>query len=350
MKGFSEFSKSSKSSKSIGLLVSAAIVTLWSGTAQAANPEQVDRASSSVNNSPVNSLVNFPAVHTTGAESLELGEFRKSGLVGITNASPAQAPLEIGASEIGISEIGAIAELEATNPNQVPNNISLPSTANVIASGTNNSTANITANSTELPLESINSFTSINPSINLTDSINPANNLDLSAVSTSAGDLAPEPTESILAQEGLPRRVAPFTPTSYVGIGLNLGLSDDGSALGQSRFLFYGKLGITPEVSFRPAILLGNDTTFLLPITYDFPLQPADAIQPTSFVPYLGGGAIIATGSGDSDIGFLLSGGIDLPISRDFTATAGLNVGFIRSNTDFGILLGVAYNISGFRF
>ncbi len=333
MKGFSEFpksskfSKSSKSSKSIGLLVSAAIVTLWSGTAQAANPEEVDRASSSVNNSPVNSLVDFPAVHTTRAESLELGEFRKSNIAGIINTSPDHTSLEIGTSEIGISEIGTIAELEAANP---------------------------TGKITELPLEPINSFTSINSSINPlidpNDSINPANNLDLSAVSTSAGDLAPEPAEAILAQEVLPRRVAPFTPTSYVGIGLNLGLNDDGSALGQSRFLFYGKLGITPEVSFRPAILLGNDTTFLLPITYDFPLQPADAIQPTSFVPYLGGGAIVATGSGNSDIGFLLSGGIDLPISRDFTATAGLNVGFIRSNTDFGILLGVAYNISGFRF
>jgi len=327
MKGFSKFFKSSKSSKSIGLLVSAAIVTLWSGTAQAANPEQVDRASSSVNNSPVNFLVDFPAVHTTGAESLELGEFRKSSLVSITNSSLDQAPLEIGASEISLSEIGAIAELEATNP---------------------------TGKTTELPLEPINSFTSINSSINPlidpNDSINPANNLDLSAVSTSAGDLAPEPAESILAQEGLPRRVAPFTPTSYVGIGVNLGLSDDGSALGRGRFLIYGKLGITPEISFRPAVLLGNDTTFLLPITYDFPLQPADAIQPTSFVPYLGGGAIVATGSGESNIGFLLSGGVDLPITRDFTATAGINVGFLRSNTDFGILLGVAYNISGFRF
>lgn len=335
MKGFSEFSKSSNSSKSIGLLVSAAIVTLWSGTAQAANPDQLDRVSSAVNNSSVNFLVDFPAeVHTTGAESLELGDFRKSSLTGIANTSPDQAPLEIGASEIGVSEIGAIAELEATNSNPTID-------------------SNSTVKATEQPLEPINSFTTINSSanfsINPTDSINPANNLDLSAVSTSAGDLAPEPSESTIAQ-GLPTRVAPFTPTSYVGIGVNLGLSDDGSALGRGRFLIYGKLGITPEISFRPAALLGNDTTFLLPITYDFPLQPADAIQPTSFVPYLGGGAIVATGSGESNLGFLLSGGVDLPISRDFTATAGLNVGFLRSNTDFGILLGVAYNFSGFRF
>jgi hypothetical protein len=316
MKGFSRFSKSSKSSKSVGLLVAAAIVTLWGGTAQATNPTQIDRASNSGNNSTVNFLVD----------------------------SPDHASLEI-----GVSAVGAIPELEATSPNQVPSNIPLPSTASLIASGADTTPVNTTANTLELPLESINSFTSINPSINPLDSINPANNIDLSAMSTSAGDLAPEPTESTLAQ-GLPSRVAPFTPTSYVGIGVNLGLSDDGSALGRGRFLIYGKLGITPEISFRPAALLGNDTTFLLPITYDFPLQAADAIQPTSFVPYLGGGAIVATGSGDSNIGFLLSGGVDLPISRDFTATAGLNVGFIRSNTDFGILLGVAYNISGFRF
>jgi hypothetical protein len=45
----------------------------------------------------------------------------------------------------------------------------------------------------------------------------------------------------------------------------------------------------------------------------------------------------------DSTIGPLLTGGVDVPVSRRVTATAGVNVGFI-DRTDVGLLLGVGYN------
>jgi hypothetical protein len=41
--------------------------------------------------------------------------------------------------------------------------------------------------------------------------------------------------------------------------------------------------------------------------------------------------------------GFLLTGGVDVPLSPQFTATAGVNVGFI-DDTEVGLLLGVGYN------
>jgi hypothetical protein len=34
---------------------------------------------------------------------------------------------------------------------------------------------------------------------------------------------------------------------------------------------------------------------------------------------------------------------VDVPLSREFTATAGLNVGFL-DQTDVGLVLGVGYN------
>ena len=62
--------------------------------------------------------------------------------------------------------------------------------------------------------------------------------------------------------------------------------------------------------------------------------------------PYIGGGAIISTGD-DSDVGVLLTGGIDVPINTQFTATAGVNVGFVDDDTDVGVMIGVGYNFSG---
>ncbi len=62
--------------------------------------------------------------------------------------------------------------------------------------------------------------------------------------------------------------------------------------------------------------------------------------------PYIGAGAAFKTGD-DSEIGLLISGGIDVPLTPQFTATAAVNAGFFNT-TDIGLLLGVGYNFSGF--
>jgi hypothetical protein len=56
----------------------------------------------------------------------------------------------------------------------------------------------------------------------------------------------------------------------------------------------------------------------------------------------IGAGAAISTGD-DSTVGFLLSGGVDVPVSNQITANAGVNVGFI-DETEVGLQLGVGYN------
>lgn len=133
--------------------------------------------------------------------------------------------------------------------------------------------------------------------------------------------------------------------SSYIGIGGNLGLGGN-PALGDGAFVINSKIGLTRNVSFRPAVLFGDDTDFLLPLTYDFVIQSADPFAPIPFAPYLGGGVIIST-NGDDDIGFLLTGGVDVPLSAQFVANASINVGF-RNDTDVGIILGVGYTFPGF--
>lgn len=133
--------------------------------------------------------------------------------------------------------------------------------------------------------------------------------------------------------------------SSYIGIGGNLGLSGE-PALGDGAFMINSKIGLTRNISFRPAVLFGDDTDFLLPLTYDFVLESADPFAPIPFAPYLGGGVIVST-NGDNTLGFLLTGGVDVPLSAQFVANASINVGF-RNDTDVGLMLGVGYTFPGF--
>ncbi len=134
--------------------------------------------------------------------------------------------------------------------------------------------------------------------------------------------------------------------SSYVGVGANIGLSGD-TALGDGNFMIISKIGLTRSLALRPGVVLGDDAIFLLPLTYEFSIRRAEALEEVlRIAPYIGGGVTIATGD-DDDIGVLLTGGIDVPLSSQFTANAALNVG-IADETDVGLSVGVGYNFGGF--
>lgn len=130
---------------------------------------------------------------------------------------------------------------------------------------------------------------------------------------------------------------------SYIGVGGNIGLGGD-SSLGDSSFTIISKLGLTRTFSARPAALIGDGVTFLLPVTYDFVIQTEDPFAEIPFAPYAGGGISI---DDDGDIAFLLSGGLDFPLSRQFVGNAAINLG-IGDDTAVGLLVGVGYTFTGF--
>jgi hypothetical protein len=135
--------------------------------------------------------------------------------------------------------------------------------------------------------------------------------------------------------------------SSYIGVAGNIGISGGESSLGDGNFAVISKVGLTNTISVRPSAVFGNNTTILVPITYDFSFQQADPFsEPLAIAPYVGIGAAINTGD-DSQVGFLASGGIDVPLSSQFTATAAVNAAFF-DETDIGLLLGVGYNFTGF--
>lgn len=134
--------------------------------------------------------------------------------------------------------------------------------------------------------------------------------------------------------------------SSYLGVAGNIGLGGD-SAIGESSFAVISKIGLANVLSARPSVAIEDDPVILLPLTYDFSFRSVDPLDETlSLAPYLGGGIAIEA-SDDADVGFLLTGGVDVPLSDRFTATAAVNAAFL-DDTDVGLLIGVGYNFAGF--
>ncbi|BDI15312.1 hypothetical protein ANSO36C_11140 [Nostoc cf. commune SO-36] len=155
-----------------------------------------------------------------------------------------------------------------------------------------------------------------------------------------------QPSATKVAQSDIDLGTTTRGGSSYLGIAANIGLSGGETSLGDGNFAVVSKIGLTNSISVRPSAVFGDNTTVLLPITYDFTFKSADAFsEPLAIAPYVGVGAAYKTGD-DSQFAFLASAGIDVPLTSQFTATAAVNAGFF-DETDIGLLLGVGYNFNG---
>lgn len=128
--------------------------------------------------------------------------------------------------------------------------------------------------------------------------------------------------------------------SSYFGIGGNIGLGGN-TGVGDEAFTVISKIGLTRSFSVRPSALINDEEVFMIPLTIDFngnelPLTKVDVS------PYLGGGLAIST-EDDNTIGGLVTGGLDIPLTSQFTANTSINVGFF-DDTDVGLQLGVGLN------
>ncbi|MBD1827113.1 hypothetical protein NDI47_03280 [Microcoleus vaginatus GB1-A2] len=152
-----------------------------------------------------------------------------------------------------------------------------------------------------------------------------------------------EPTEKVAQGTQIRPGRATRSGPSYVGIGGNVGFGGD-SALGDGSFAIISKIGLTNNLSVRPTVLFRENLTLVVPVTFDFVSQQTVEVSEDfviSAAPYAGAGVIVTTGD-DGNFGFLISGGVDVPLTRNLTATAGLNIGFV-DGADVGLLVGVGY-------
>jgi hypothetical protein len=162
---------------------------------------------------------------------------------------------------------------------------------------------------------------------------------------TNAGEQqANNATRSEVAQTDVQPGRATRGGSSYIGIGGNIGIGG-GSSIGEGSFTVFSKIGLTENISLRPLGAISDDPTILIPVTYDFnprTVDPVEEVEAFSISPYVGAGVGIIT-TDVADVGFLLTGGVDIPISSQFTGTAAINALF-ANDTDVGLTLGIGYN------
>jgi hypothetical protein len=150
-------------------------------------------------------------------------------------------------------------------------------------------------------------------------------------------------TAPVLAQiEPIEPGRATRSGSSYVGVGANIGAIGS-TPLGDLSGAILSKIGLTRNISVRPTVLIDGDVSFLFPVTLDFPFQSAGRVN---FAPYVGLGASFSTGD-RKNADLILSGGIDVPLSRQLTLTAAANAGLI-DGIELGVLIGIGYNFVGF--
>jgi hypothetical protein len=135
-----------------------------------------------------------------------------------------------------------------------------------------------------------------------------------------------------------------YQNNGYIGIGSAIGLSGNTTALGTGGIVILTKVRFSDNLSLHDATILlgGAAATSMIIVSADFPIRN-DAGK-TIISPFIGGGGMLRYDRGLS-ISPAISGGIDLPISKNFTGTVRLNAGFPSNrNADVGILAGVGYN------
>ncbi|MDB9311978.1 hypothetical protein PN462_02610 [Spirulina sp. CS-785/01] len=163
------------------------------------------------------------------------------------------------------------------------------------------------------------------------------------ATSVTEGNLTP-----LSQRPRRPRIFSPNQPWSYIGGGVNLGFSDNGSDLADTAFMVNSKIGLSSTFSLRPAILFGDSATILVPVTYDFAIKGPDPFEAATLYPFIGGGVIFTTEDDEEEIatnniGPMLSGGVDYRLTDKIVLNSSVNLGFLNDEAELGWLLGIGY-------
>lgn len=150
---------------------------------------------------------------------------------------------------------------------------------------------------------------------------------------------APSPEPGVSEPIDVDPGQATVSSPSYIGVGVGFDFDDD------TGLAVLSKVGLSDRLSVRPSVVteFNDSASIRVPLTLDF--TPRSQVGGFNISPYIGAGAVFAVG-GDTDIGPLVTAGVDVPLTPRFTGTAALNVGFV-DDTEFGAYVGVGYNFPG---
>ncbi|MEL6780088.1 MAG: outer membrane beta-barrel protein [Cyanobacteria bacterium J06597_16] len=158
-------------------------------------------------------------------------------------------------------------------------------------------------------------------------------------VSTEAEQLAyPANADAVELAQARRRTRRSAGGSNFIGIGADFGSADD------VTFAAISKFSLNNQVALRPSVLVGDDIAVLVPVTYEFNQFSTD-VRGFQIRPYAGVGASYSDSDDDSNIGLLLSAGLDIPVSRRFTVNTQANyAGIFSDDENFGVTVGIGYN------
>ena len=151
-----------------------------------------------------------------------------------------------------------------------------------------------------------------------------------------ADELAVPAEEPVDVAQARRRTRNTVSGSDFIGIGADFGYADDLS------FAVISKLSFSEQVAIRPSVLLGDDFSILVPVTYEFNQFTTDT-GGFRVRPYVGAGASYSDSDDDEDFNLLLAAGADVPLSQRFTLNAQANWG-VLNDSQFGATVGVGYN------
>lgn len=146
-----------------------------------------------------------------------------------------------------------------------------------------------------------------------------------------------------------PGNETPAKPTKsrqlkrFIGIGGNIGVSGDRTGLSEGGVAMITRNDLNDLLSIRGTTVFGNTRSDnAIALTVNFPIRSGSG--KVQLMPFVGGGALISSKSFLNDVVVrgLVTGGIDVPLSRQFSATTSVNVGFTET-TSIGVQLGIMY-------
>lgn len=149
---------------------------------------------------------------------------------------------------------------------------------------------------------------------------------------------------TVLSNPPSTEKKKPRSLQNYIGITGNIGVSGSGQGLSQGGLAIIRKHDLSDSLSVRGITMFASDQTdTTLALTVNFPVRTSSGR--VQFTPFIGGGMLVRSKSIFEDITVrgLVTGGIDVPLSRRFTATTVVNVGLFEK-ADVGVQLGLAYN------
>jgi hypothetical protein len=131
---------------------------------------------------------------------------------------------------------------------------------------------------------------------------------------------------------------------NYIGIGGSLGVSGARTGLSEGGAALITKNDLNDSLSIRGVSVFGSHRTDnTIALTVNFPVRSRSG--KVQFVPFAGGGVLLSSKYNFDDfiVRGLVTGGVDIPVSRRLAATTAVNVGF-TDEPNIGVQLGIAYN------